>query len=270
MLGRARSPDRLGPALWLRSRSGVGPSVKIFLEISFSAAGQGVGVVRVDRQRPVEQAPRLFDLARFAGFLKPPAQSPTLHGQINGVRIVGASALFRFCVRQSPAETVDQSRHDLILQLEEVGHVLLEAVGPKVCPGLGVDELRVHAHPVLVALHGAFENVANAELLADLLGVDALAFESESGIAGDDETALDPRKFSREVLRDAVGEIVLRRIAGEIGERQHDEREMRGFCRFRRSSIEDVPPACDGQKEKGGDGGRERGEGRASFGADFA
>ena len=33
-----------------------------------------------------------------------------------------------------------------------------------------------------------------------------------------------------------------------------------------RSSVEDVPPACDGQKEKGGDGGRERGEGRASFG----
>jgi hypothetical protein len=30
---------------------------------------------------------------------------------------------------------------------------------------------------------------------------------------------------------------------------------MRGFHRFRRSSIEDVPPACDGQKEKGGNRG---------------
>src|SRR6516162_5029088 len=33
---------------------------------------------------------------------------------------------------------------------------------------------------------------------------------------------------------------------------------MGGFRRFRRSPMEDVPPACDSQKEKGGDGGCER------------
>jgi hypothetical protein len=41
---------------------------------------------------------------------------------------------------------------------------------------------------------------------------------------------------------------------------------MGGFCRFRRSSIEDVPPACEGQKEKRGDGGDERHGTRAPLG----
>ncbi len=55
----------------------------------------------------------------------------------------------------------------------------------------GVDELRVEAHAVLFALDRAFEDVADAELLADLLGVDVLALVGEGGVAGDDETALD-------------------------------------------------------------------------------
>jgi hypothetical protein len=37
------------------------------------------------------------------------------------------------------------------LQLEEVGHILVEPVGPKMRAGLGVDELRVDGRPVLQA-----------------------------------------------------------------------------------------------------------------------
>ena len=99
----------------------------------------------------------------------------------------------------------------------------------------------------------------------DLLGVDALALVGEGGVARDDEAIADARQIGGEVFGDAVGEIVLGRIGREICERQHDEREMCGLRRFRRSSIEDVPAASGDQKEKGGDGGRERGEGRARF-----
>ena len=100
----------------------------------------------------------------------------------------------RLGIDQPPAEVVGQSRHHLILQLEEIGYVLLEAVGPKMRAGFRVDKLRVDAHAVLIALHRAFEHVADAEFLADLLGVDALAFEGEGGVAGDDEAAFDARK----------------------------------------------------------------------------
>jgi hypothetical protein len=41
---------------------------------------------------------------------------------------------------------------------------------------------------------------------------------------------------------------------------------MRGFRRSQRSSIEDVPSDCGGQKEKGGNGGRERSGTHVPFG----
>ena len=74
---------------------------------------------------------------------------------------------------------------------------------------LRVDQLRVDAHAVLVALHRAFEHIANAEFLADLLGVDGLALEGEGRVARDDEAVADARQVGGEVLGDAVGEIVL-------------------------------------------------------------
>ena len=105
----------------------------------------------------------------------------------------------------------------MILQLEQVGHVFLKAVGPKMRAGLAIDKLRVDAHPVLVALHRAFKHIAHAQFLADLLGVDVLALEGEGGIARDHEAVADARQVGREVLRDAVCEIILARIAREIG-----------------------------------------------------
>jgi hypothetical protein len=62
-------------------------------------------------------------------------------------------------------------------------------------------------------LDRTFEDVADAQLIADLPGVDAFAFIGKGGVAGDHETVADAREFGREVFGDAVGEIVLRRIA---------------------------------------------------------
>jgi hypothetical protein len=104
------------------------------------------------------------------------------------------------------------------LQLEQLAYVLLETVGPPMRAWFGVDELRVDAHVTSVALHRACEHIANAELLTDLLCVHALALEGEGGVGCDDEAVLDARKISCEVLGDAVGKVVLRWIAGEIGE----------------------------------------------------
>ena len=99
--------------------------------------------------------------------------------------------------------------------------------------GLCVDELRVDAHAVPVALHRAFEHVADAKLLADHFGVDSLALEGECRAAGNHEAVADARQVGGEVLGDAVGEILLARIAGEILEGQDDNREARraGFLR---------------------------------------
>src|ERR1700722_1227582 len=60
-------------------------------------------------------------------------------------------------------------------------------------------------------------------------GVDALALEGEGGVARDDEAVSDARQFSGEIVSDAVGEVVLTRVAGEVGEGQHHDGQVRGF-----------------------------------------
>ena len=91
-----------------------------------------------------------------------------------------------------------------------------------------IDESGVDADPVLVALHRTFEDVAHAELPADVSGVDVLALEAEGGIAGDHEAIVDTRQIGRQILRDAVREIILVRVVREIGEGKDYDRKTRG------------------------------------------
>ena len=116
----------------------------------------------------------------------------------------------------------------MILKREEVGQGLLKTLRPKMRAGLGVDELRVDPDAVLVSLHRSFEHVTNAEFLADLRRVHALALVGEGRVSRAHEAALDARKVGCEVIGDAIGEIILGGIAREIGERQHHDREVRG------------------------------------------
>jgi hypothetical protein len=82
-----------------------------------------------------------------------------------------------FGVHQFDLKHAGEARDHFVLELEQVRDVFLEPVGPEMRAGLGVDELRVDAHPVEVALHRAFEHVSHAELLGDRLGVEVLALE---------------------------------------------------------------------------------------------
>ena len=77
----------------------------------------------------------------------------------------------------------------VVLHAEEVGERFIETLRPEMTAALGVDELRIDAHLVLIALHRTFQHIANAELLADLPGVGVLALESEGGVARDDEAS---------------------------------------------------------------------------------
>jgi hypothetical protein len=106
----------------------------------------------------------------------------------------------------------------LVLQLEQIGDAFLEPIGPEMRAGRAVNKLRVDAHLVLVALYRAFEDIPNAQLLANLLAIDVLPFEGESGIAPDDKAVADARQVGREVLRDAIGEIILAWITRQVRE----------------------------------------------------
>ena len=78
------------------------------------------------------------------------------------------SALASFGFHQFVAERISQSRDDLILELEQIRQIILEAIGPEMRAGLTVNKLRVDAHSVAVPLYRAFEDIAHAQFLADL------------------------------------------------------------------------------------------------------
>ena len=115
----------------------------------------------------------------------------------------------------------DDGLGDLVLHGEHVGEVAVVALGPEMAAGGDVVELRGDAHAVAALADAAFEHVAHAELVGDLLQVNGLALVDERGVARDHEEPAQLRQRGDDVLADAVGEILLLRIAAHVGEGQH-------------------------------------------------
>ena len=90
--------------------------------------------------------------------------------------------------------------------------------------GLRVNQLSGNAHAIPHLAHAAFDQISNAKPRPDILYGDALSFEGERGMAGDDEQGWKTRQLGDDILRDAIGEILLFRIAAHIVERKHGNR----------------------------------------------
>ncbi|MNI43108.1 hypothetical protein D3C73_974280 [compost metagenome] len=137
----------------------------------------------------------------------------------------------------------DDAFGDLVLQLEEVVEQAFEALRPDMRPACRVDQLPGNAQPVPVLAHAAFEHIAHAQFLADALCVHDLALVGEARIARNDEQPADTRQGGDDVLHDAIGEILLLRIAAQVLEGQDGDRgfvrqdERRGGDLFRGSAC---------------------------------
>jgi hypothetical protein len=92
---------------------------------------------------------------------------------------------------------------------------------------MGVDELGTHADSPGGLLYASLKNIAHAKLLPDLLHVCGLAFVGEGTGAGDDKAVANARQISGQPLRNDVGQIILRRIPAQIGERKHQQGDPR-------------------------------------------
>src|SRR5947209_9505044 len=73
----------------------------------------------------------------------------------------------------------------LVKQPEQVVGGLLEAIGPDMKVGLGVDQLGIDADPISNPAHAALQDVTNAQVATDLSAVDQLIAISERRVAGD-------------------------------------------------------------------------------------
>jgi hypothetical protein len=116
---------------------------------------------------------------------------------------------------------------DLVLHREQVFGVAVEALGPQIRRGFGVDQLGVDTDARAELADAAFQHVMHAQFAADLLRVGSLALERQGGATGDNEHALDARQVGGQVLGQGVGEILLLGVVRQVHERQDDDRQAR-------------------------------------------
>ena len=118
----------------------------------------------------------------------------------------------------------DDGLRDLVLHRKNVSEIAVVAFAPDVAAGGGVVKLHGDAHAVAAFAHAALNHIADAKLLGDLLHVDGLALIGERRVARDHKEPAQLGQCSCDVLADAVGEILLLRIAAHIDEGKHGDR----------------------------------------------
>jgi hypothetical protein len=101
---------------------------------------------------------------------------------------------------------------------------LVEPIGPQNCAGLGGDQLDIDPKRGSETSHAPLERVANPQLLADRPHVLELAVVCIGGLTRGDRHIGDECKITGQVICDGVGQVIVRWLATQIIERQHDDR----------------------------------------------
>ena len=187
-------------------------------------SNERVDIVGIGDERAIEKVARLRDIVRGQTLIEP---SQTLKIEVHRVGGRGLFRASRLGGDELGVQRAREPRDDFILHVEEIGQGLIEPLGPEMIARFGVDELHVDAHAVSAALNAALQHIADVQLAPDLLHVDGLALVGERRVARDHDRASYPREVGREAFRDPVDEMLLLRVAADIGERQDDDREAR-------------------------------------------
>ena len=156
--------------------------------------------------------------------------------EVVGIEIFGTFAFspFDFGASHAGFDCRDSAQGYLVLQCKYVVHRTVVALGPDMSAGLRVDQLGCDPHAAGRFAHAAFEHVAHAELMADLLDVYGSALVGKGRISRDDKKPFESRKPGDDILDHAIGKIFLLGIAAHILERQHGDGRFVGPRQFAR------------------------------------
>ncbi len=193
--------------------------------------GERGSVTRIARDRLLHQTERLRGLPCRRQDDRIGAQIEIVGGQIGG-RAIGRTC--GFSGLQCRFDDSSDTDGHLVLQLEDVVERAVETVGPEMRSIGCVNQLCGDPHPAASFAHRAFEHIADTQFATDLLHIDRLALVNEGRIAGDDKEPADAGECGDDLLDHAVGEILLLRVAADIGKGQHRDRRLVGERQRRR------------------------------------
>ena len=107
---------------------------------------------------------------------------------------------------------------DLVLQGKDVCEWAVVAFGPQMLAGGGIDQLGRDPHLVVRFADAAFQYIPHSHLAADVLHFGRFAFVSERRVACDNKETGNLREVGRNVLGDAVAEILLLLVVTHVDE----------------------------------------------------
>ena len=128
---------------------------------------------------------------------------------------------------------------DLVLQVEEFFEFEIEPVGPQHGFGGCVDEFDGDAKALVGPPQAAAENVTHAEAPLDFLCGIGAEIEQEGRVPRDHHQIAEPGEAGNDVFGDPLAEMIVTRIAGQIGQRQ--DRDGRMPDRLRRRTFTERP-----------------------------
>jgi hypothetical protein len=146
---------------------------------------------------------------------------PLPGSQICRLRLLGPIV---FGARELGAEGGGDRVDHVVLELEDLGVGDVVFLGPEMAAAAGLDQLDGRAQPISDSPDAAFEDVADAELSADLPDVDRLALLGEARVASDYEEMAIAGKPREDVLRHAIGQELRVGIVRHIREGQDRDR----------------------------------------------
>src|SRR4051794_2451528 len=91
-----------------------------------------------------------------------------------------------------------------------------------------VNQLSGDANLAASFADAALKDISHAQFTAHLANVRRCPFVYEARVPGDHEELLRPRQRGDDVLDDAVGEVLLLRVAAHVLERQYSDRWLIG------------------------------------------
>jgi hypothetical protein len=127
---------------------------------------------------------------------------------------------------KSNRQSAGDLARDLVLDCEQILHVAIILFRPE--QGRARSLKKLHGNPGTFAglSQTPVHQIGDTQLAADLFGTRRLALVGESGAARDHRHVGKSAKRRDDIFGEPIGEIVLRRIAREIGERHDHNRGM--------------------------------------------
>ena len=114
--------------------------------------------------------------------------------------------------------------HHLVLYSEDIHQIPIIALGPLVNSRLAVDQLDRHPHPIAGLAQVAGHQAPNAQCSPSRLRVARPVAELEGRDLPHHTKRAEACKLGNDVLSDSLGEVVLLRVARQVGEGQHGDR----------------------------------------------